>query len=622
MSTKEDKLFKASRWTFSGRARRSVASTTSSYNTSLNLTDEEAFALAIIGSCLFKYRLDDWKACKAGNTSMADRKKTISRVIGDRYAYAITRLNNDQLRLQKDNIKRDKKLKETENKTFEKRIEQARKWISEHPDVVDENGKPPARKDYNPLSYEEWGRYQHNQSVLAKYEQDEYVGVTFGGKTRQRIAVRALQREPDACEAREKHEDWKLSRYNIYAIGDSSHACGNSVLRLDANGNLRILVPAPVRNDVGKLLGRELEDGKYMTLSKPVKFHYGWEELLGNISENKSVTSSITYDDEVRCWRLTSTANTSSDVNVKTSEAASEGGSVADGDIQSFATGKDNPAIVARNAVKDAARDLKRETASNTIDRSCIPSGDRRRFMGLDLNYGHIDLTVCDIHGNPCGRSLTIPYSTVGNSKQLKSSLLHALDRIKHICEYRNVEVVFIEELKGFLDGKSRVLNGGGRDFRRWVSSIPSGSFKEWLTRKLTSSKCHVELVPAAYTSQAAAAYWSDIFPDGHQGASLMIARRGLGLGLFRRVPNSPDQSGATGSEVCSADRLTPAPDAAGGEARTESDCGEEAGSPATDNCDAPVLKSDLLGKLRQTHDPVCPVAGQVPCHNVTVIRQ
>ena len=620
MGAKEDRLYKASRWTFSGRQERVIASTISSYSTALDLTDGETLALAIVGDHLFKCRLYDWKACKAG-ASMAERKKAISKDIGDRYAYAITRLNNDQLRLQKDNIKRDKKLKEAENKVFEKRIEQASKWRSAHPDIVDENGNHPLKKDYNPLSYEEWGRYRHNQSMLAKYEQDGYVGVTFGGKVKQRIAVRALQHNPKSAEARKKHEDWKLSRYNIYAIGDSTHACGNSVIRLNADGELRILVPKPVRDDVEKALGKNLDDGKYMTLSKLVKFHYGWDELVRNISNNKSVTSSLTYDDDARCWRLTSTANNASDVNRKTSEAASAGGSVAAGDIQSFANGKDNPAIVARNAVKDITRDLKHATVSKTVDRSSIPSGDRRRFMGIDLNYGHMDLVVCDIHGNPCGNPLTIPYSTCGNSKQLKSSLLHALERVRHICEYRHVEAVFIEDLKGFYNGKSRVLNEGGREFRRWVSSIPSGTFKEWVTRKLTTSKCHVELVPSAYTSQAAITYWRDIFSSNHQGAALMIARRGLGLGLFRRVPIGPSQSGVTGSESCSDDCLMPAPDTAGGAARTGSDCGEVAGSPATNTRGAPVSKSSLLGELRRTHCLVC-TAGQVPCLNVTVIRQ
>ena len=116
---------------------------------------------------------------------------------------------------------------------------------------------------------------------------------------------------------------------------------------------------------------------------------------------------------------------------------------------------------------------------------------------------GHIDLMVCDIHGNPCGKALTIPYEMYGSSKTNKSSVLHALDRVKHIVERRHVECVFLEELKGFLDSKSRILNDGGNVFRRIVSSIPCGELRDWLIRKLSSVPgCHVEFVSAAYTSK------------------------------------------------------------------------------------------------------------------------
>ena len=598
--TNKEKVYETSHWRFTGRQKRVVPSTTSSYNTILDVTDKEAAALEIIGHYLFGCRLTDWKPCKDGKSD-AERKKNIGRLVGDRYAYGIVRLNNDQLRLQKGNIKRDRELKEKENKAFDKRIKQAESWLAEHPGIVDDRGKYPKKKDYDPLSYEEWGRYRHNESVIAKYDMDGYVGVTFGGKTRQRVAVRAMQKTPDDEETRSKHHDWKLSRYNIYAVGDCSHACGNSIIRLDENGGLRILVPAAVRGAVEEALGEPLDKKKYLTLSSPVRFHYGWDVLLSNIEHNHSVSSSITYEPDNRSWRLTCTANADVETNILASAFAVSGGSVAGEDGQSFAAGRDNPAVAARLAKKSSDAELKKATVSSAIDRSKIAAGDRRRFMGIDVNYGHIDLVVCDVHGNPCGAPLTIPFATRGNDKQLKSSLLHALDRVKHICSARHVECVFIEDLKGFSDSKSRVLNGGGRDFRRWVNSIPSGSFREWLSRKVSSISCHVELVPAAYTSQAASVFWFDVFSCGHHGAALMIARRGLGLGLFRRVPASPKQSGVTVSECLSVDSLAAGSDAVSGVARARLDCGEVAGSPATDICNVLAGKSDLCRVFRRS---------------------
>ena len=107
---------------------------------------------------------------------------------------------------------------------------------------------------------------------------------------------------------------------------------------------------------------------------------------------------------------------------------------VKDGKAASFANGEDNPAVVARKQVNEAKRTLKKDTVFASLDRSKISSEDnKRRFMGIDVNAGHIDLMVCDIHGNPCGKALTIPYEMYGSSKTNKSSVLHALDRVKHI---------------------------------------------------------------------------------------------------------------------------------------------------------------------------------------------
>ena len=93
---------------------------------------------------------------------------------------------------------------------------------------------------------------------------------------------------------------------------------------------------------------------------------------------------------------------------------------------------------------------------------------------------------------------------------------------------------VFIEKLNGFLDSKSKALNQKGRNFRRIVHRIPCGELRDWIVRKLTFGDCHVEYVPAAYTSKCAEAFWSDLFESSHQAAALMIARRGLGLGFVQ----------------------------------------------------------------------------------------
>ena len=222
---------------------------------------------------------------------------------------------------------------------------------------------------------------------------------------------------------------------------------------------------------------------------------------------------------------------------------------------------------------------------------------------------GHIDLMVCDIHGNPCGKALTIPYEMYGSSKTNKSSVLHALDRVKHIVERRHVECVFLEELKGFLDSKSRILNDGGNVFRHIVSSIPCGELRDWLIRKLSSVPgCHVEFVSAAYTSKVGHVFWGDVFADVHQAAALMIARRGLGLRLFRRIPTGLHESSAIYADC----QLVYLDDAAfglyGGDSIVVPDCGEALGVPSSSNIrDAATSKRRSLRVFRRSHRLVPP---------------
>ena len=613
MGSHKDKYYKQSRYTYSGKQERAIASSTSAYQTRLITNEYENAVLELIGSYLFSHTLDDWAECKAGK-STAERKQRMCRYIGDRYAYSIVQRNNEQLALQKRNIKQDRKLRERENKAFEKRIEQARKWQAEHPDLLTVSGDKPSKKKYHPLTYEEWGRYQHNQAILAKYDSGRYIGVTFGGKSKQRVAVRAIQRDPDSEEAQSKHREWKLSRYQIRAIGDSTHACGNSVVRIDDTGSIRILVPEEIRGDAQEKLGQPLASGKYLILENPAVFEYGWNVLLENIQANKSVTSSITYSNGF--WRITSTANSSSAVNTTTSDAASDGGSISsDKDKrQTFASGKSNPAVIARKAVEEATKNLKKSTVSSLLERSeTCGKKNKLRFLGIDINDGHIDAVVCDVHGNPCGKALTIPFRNTGTSKQIKSSVLHALDRIRHIAEKRHVSCVFIEALAGFLDSKSKALNDGGRAFRRAVHRIPCGEFREWSVRKLTFGDCHVELVPAAYTSKRGAEFWGDLFASSHQAAALMIARRGLGLGLFRRTSSSPCHSCATGRESSMTSREDACSGAIGGSARVRSDHREKTASVVSDIDGAPTSKGALSWTFRRSCCLRSPAGDQVP---------
>lgn len=573
---KRDRLAEKASWTFANGTTRGITATANAYRTNLHLTEREEQALTLIGEYLYKLRLQDWKACKKhAGSNLADRQKSISKTCGVRYAYAICQLNNQQYQLQKRNIADEIKFLEKEQKTFAEREEKAAEWLKNHPDNLTDDGKKPAKKDYNPLGYSDFNRRDRNKKRLGMIRNGWY-DVTFGGKANHRVLMRAIQHDGYEANA-EKMACFKKSRYNIKAIGDSTHKFGNSVVRIDDTWHLSIRVPDALRQDFANIMGIELKEKErpVLRIKEPVIFKYGADNIFYNITNDKAITNDITFTDEK--WIISTIINSNGTMNAINSEAAKNGGSVkAEDGGMSFTTGDDNPAVVARRAVRSAKAALKGDTIrANFDDAACVHdarvsfAARGARFAGVDVNAGHIDVAVCDVYGNLIGKPRTVYFNSYRSDKQNKSSVSHALDVVRHFCERRHVECVFLEDLKGFLDSRSRTLNEGGHAFRRCVSLIPTGQIKDWAIRKLTGDFCHVEFVAAAYTSQCAKEFWLgasavssdgsedscvDVFSGVHQAAALMVARRGLGLGLYRRFGCGPVASCVT-SPVCCPDR-------------------------------------------------------------------
>lgn len=575
---KRDKLAEKASWTFANGTTRGITDTINAYRTNLHLTEQEEQVLTLIGEYLYKLRLQDWQECKKNaGTSLTDREKAISKACGIRYAYTICQLNNQQYQLQKRNIAAEIKLLEKEQKIFNEREEKAAEWLKTHPDKLANDGKKPAKKDYNPLGYRDYNRRDRNKKCLERIRGGWY-DVTFGGKSNHRTLMRAIQRDGYEANA-EKMVCFKKSRYNIKAIGDSTHKFGNLVIRIDDTWHLSIRVPDALRQDFADIMGIELKEKEkpVLHIEEPVVFKYGADNIFYNITNNKAVTNDITFTDGK--WIISTVVNSGdSALHSIASDEAKNGGIVkSDNGGSSFAAGDDNPGVIARRAVRSAKAALKRDTVRSNFDgATCVHdvrmafAARGARFAGVDVNAGHIDIAVCDVYGNLIGKPKTVYFDSYRSDKQNKSSVLHALDVVRHFCERRHVECVFLEDLKGFLDSRSRTLNEGGHAFRHCVSSIPTGQIKDWAIRKLTNDSCHVEFVAAAYTSQCAKEFWlgsssassSDgsvdscvcVFSGVHQAAALMVARRGLGLGLYRRFGCGPVASCVT-SPVCCPDR-------------------------------------------------------------------
>lgn len=584
---KRDKLAEKASWTFANGTIRGITDTANAYRTDLHLTEQEERVITLIGEYLCKLRLQDWKACKENKgTGLTERKKVLNKECGDRYAYTICQLNNQQYQLQKRNIAAEIKLLEKEQEIFDEREEKAAEWLKNHPDKLTDDGKEPAKKDYNPLSYRDFNRRDRNKKRLERIR-DGWYDVTFGGKSNHRVLMRAIQRDGYEANA-EKMAFFKKSRYNIKAIGDSTHKFGNSVVRIDDTWHLSIRVPDALRQDFADIMGIELKEKEkpVLRIKEPVVFKYGADSIFYNIKNNKAVTNDITFTDDK--WIISTIVNSGdSTLHSVASDEAKNGGVVKSDDVRaSFAAGDDNPGVIAHRAARSANAALKRDTVRSNFDNAACTHDARvsfaergARFAGVDVNAGHIDVAVCDVYGNLIGKPRTVYFNSYHSDKQNKSAVLHALDVVRHFCERRHVECVFFEDLKGFLDSRSRTLNEGGHVFRRCVSSIPTGQIKDWAIQKLTSDSCHVEFVAAAYTSQCASEFWQDsssaalsggsgdscvcVFSGVHQATALMVARRGLGLGLYRRFGSGPVASCVT-SPVCCPDRCEDSADGLG----------------------------------------------------------
>ena len=119
---KRDKLAEKSSWTFANGTTRGITDTANAYRTDLSLTEQEERVITLIGEYLYKLRLQDWKACKENKgTGLTERKKVLNKECGDRYAYTICQLNNQQYQLQKRNIAAEIKILEKEQKTLDER---------------------------------------------------------------------------------------------------------------------------------------------------------------------------------------------------------------------------------------------------------------------------------------------------------------------------------------------------------------------------------------------------------------------------------------------------------------------------------------------------------------------
>lgn len=281
-------------------------------------------------------------------------------------------------------------------------------------------------------------------------------------------------------------DKWEASRTFLTADGETGKVGGNETIRVHPKtGLLRIKTPAALADQIGT----------HLIISAPVGFSHRGPQWQERITNNQAVRYDIVYDPQRRRWYL------------------------------------------------DASWTV---PAVPIVQLSTIR---QNRVIGVDLNDGHLDMCVVDRYGNAVGEPDTIDVAWHGLSASTRDGHVRAaITELLNRAESAGARAIVVENLD-FADTRTtgRETMGRGRDakrFRRTVAGIPTARFCNRLRNMAYERGINIVAVNPAYTSKAGKKYWRKPLQEqtktsgrdvtGHHGASVTIARRGLGHKLSR----------------------------------------------------------------------------------------
>ena len=175
------------------------------------------------------------------------------------------------------------------------------------------------------------------------------------------------------------------------------------------------------------------------------------------------------------------------------------------------------------------------------------------RVAGIDVHKDMIKVAIRSPGGNPAGPPVTIPVDLAGLPSATRDGRLRAaISTLTGLARQLGCRAVVIEDLD-FADAReqgreragSRPTRGRrGRAFRRLVSGIPAGKFRDRLVQMTSNAGLAVIVVDPAYTSRWGCEHWltplqDQAFPvpaSGHHAAAVVIGRRALGHRARRRA--------------------------------------------------------------------------------------
>ena len=177
--------------------------------------------------------------------------------------------------------------------------------------------------------------------------------------------------------------------------------------------------------------------------------------------------------------------------------------------------------------------------------------------LGVDFNADHFACAVLDNHGNAVGAPAQFPFVLEGTTARRLGLLAAATKEMLDHAEEHGCKVPVVENL-GFRDLKQTGRERGGfgkkgKQYRKMLHNFPTAEFKSLLASMVSNRDAFDGLivVDPAYTTKWGRQHWVKHFNNsrrgdwsGHDAASYVIGRRGLGHGSKRRCgKGSPKQS-------------------------------------------------------------------------------
>jgi hypothetical protein len=412
--------------------------------------------------------------------SRAHRKRALTSESSSRWAGAITRTTEDQHRLAGQNLHAEAASLRARVTRIEVRL------------AVSAGGKSGKTRGYaSPAErHAKDLRCRGLRARLARVERRLAAGsvpVTRGGRAllrrRGNLAAAGLTEQ-------EWRAEWEAARMFLTADGETGKPWGNETIRWNPDeGWLEVKLPAPLAQLANRPHGR-------YRLTCPVIFTYRGDEVAAQAATG-AVRYDISHDPGTGRWYL--------DASWKTTPGPT-------------------PAL----------HELRRHPV-----------------IAVDVNAGHLAVAVVVADGNLLGIPVTVPLELAGLPAATRDGRLRAaISGLIAAARRHGAQAIVIEDLDfaaARAEGRERTGNRPargrrGRGFRRAVSSIPTGKFRDRLVQMTANAGLSVIVTDPAYTSRWGAQHWLAPLQEhhrettGHHAAALVTGRRGLGHRARRRT--------------------------------------------------------------------------------------